>query len=301
MPQGKSVMSLVNNDGKVTLDDILLAGRGQGSIIAEKEPALASAQNKLTDLIDTQWLLPSKVTTHSPKAGLNPLVDIAGYLFSLLGKLKHLKSHNNLNKLQKDLTAEINGFQETAKAKGYRSEYTLVSRYALCVTFDDIIANTPWGGQGQWDNYSLLTVFNSEAAQQERFFLILERIIKEPALYIDVMEFMYICLSLGYKGSYRSTELSNNQLEKITHGLYKRIRAYHGDFSRTLSPFSVKSLARPKVAPKKPSYWLIFSVTTIIILLLFIGLGSMLDTISNHAYQSLMHIGKSILYETQSN
>lgn len=253
-------------------------------ITLKEDISIASLNNSL--------ILQDKFITHHPKAGLNPLVDSAGYLFSLIGQLKNLKSYRQLDQLQKTLVAEISVFQETAKAQGYRSEYRLVSQYALCVTFDDIIANTSWGGQGQWDEYKLLTVFNLEATQQERFFLILERITKEPALYIDVMELMYICLSLGYKGSYRSTELSQHQLEKITHGLYKRICAYRGHFSRMLSPFPLKA-ARSEKMLKKPAYWLIFSITVGIIFLLFAGLGSMLDTLSNQAYQALISIKNS--------
>jgi type VI secretion system protein ImpK len=240
-------------------------------------------------LSDEKWL------PHHPKAGLNPLVDTAGYLFSLLGRLKQLTSYQDLHQLQNELTAEIHQFQEAAKAKGYRSEYTLVSRYALCVTFDDIIANTAWGDP--WQNYRLLTVFNPEAAQQDRFFVILERIIKEPALYIDIMEFMYVCLSLGYKGSYRSPPFADYQLDKVTHALYQRIRTWHGDFSKTLSPAVGKTPKPAKSDAPNISWWRVFLFTVSVILLLFIGLGYMLDTISDQAYQALMHIGKSIFYE----
>ncbi len=278
---------ITTNTDSITLDDIPITGNGQESpLVIEDEFRFAPTKNALAEFADNQLLLHGKFVTHNPKAGLNPLVDVAGYLFSTLGKLKHLKSYSNLNSLQKELTAEINHFQETAATKGYRSEYTLVSRYALCATFDDVIANTPWGGAGQWDSYSLLAVFNSEGAQQERFFLILERIIKEPALYIDVMEFMYICLSLGYKGSYRIAD-NDSQLDKITHSLYKRICAYHGDFTRTLSPFPIRATHSTKKLPTQIPYWLLFLITTVIILLLFVGFGSVLDTISSQAYQVL--------------
>jgi type VI secretion system protein ImpK len=240
----------------------------------------------------------SKFTSHHPKAGVNPLVDASAYLFSIVGKLKQVKSYRHLNKLHKELVAEINAFQDAAKSHGYSSEYILVSRYALCATLDDVITNTLWGTQGQWDTYSLLVTFNQETAQQERFFIILERLVKDTSLYIDLMEFMYLCLSLGFKGSYRSTEFSNNQLEQISNALYKRIRAHHGDFNKTLSPFQVKPPSAIKIQPqKKSSLGFALLVTASIILALFIGLGYLLDTISNQAYQELMHIGKSILYE----
>jgi type VI secretion system protein ImpK len=250
---------------------------------SKENVAVLSSENQLVQ--QDKWM------THDPKAGLNPLVDSAAYLFSLIGQLKNLKSYHQLDQLQKTLIGEINRFQEAAKAQGYRSEYIVVSRYALCATFDDIIANTAWGGQGQWEHYRLLNAFNSEVGQQERFFLIIDRIIKEPALYIDVMELMYLCLSLGYKGNYRSTEWSQHQLEKITHGLYKRICAYRGHSSRMLSPFPLKTGLSRKIT-KKPSYWLVLFITASIVSLLFVGLGFLLNTLSDQTYQALTQIGK---------
>jgi type VI secretion system protein ImpK len=266
-----------------------------------EEPPFTLTKNTNGDHSNNQLLLRNKFIPHHTKAGLNPLVDAAASLFSIIGKLKLLKSYRALNKLHKEFITEINTFQDTAKARGYSSEYILVSRYALCATIDDIISNTSWGNQSQWDEYSLLNIFNQESTKQERFFLILERIIKDPALYIDVMEFMYLCLSLGYKGSYRSTEFSNNQLEKIIHALYKRIRAYHGDFSKSLSSFIPKPTPAIKTPPSKTSIGFTFLMTACIIMILFIGLGYMLDSISNQAYQALMHIGKSTPYETHNN
>ena len=277
---------ITTNADSITLDSIPFAGQGSGSVLVIEDETSSSLKQSLVEQANNQLWLHGKFTTHNPKAGLNPLVDVAGYLFSLLGTLKHLKVNDHLSQLQKELTAEIHHFQEAVEAKGYRSEYTLVSRYALCATFDDVIANTSWGGQGLWDAYSLLTVFNSEGVQPERFFLILERIIKEPALYIDVMELMYVCLSLGYKGSYRAMD-QENQLEKITHSLYKRICAYHGDFTRTLSPFPIRVPQSTKKMPRKITYGWLFVATAVIILLLFLGLGFMLDTISGQVYQAL--------------
>lgn len=269
-----------------------------------KQPPLEqgySAVNENTAHAGQQLVLHNKFITHPIKAGLNPLVDAAGYLFSIIGKLKHLKFYRQLNHLHKELVSEINHFQDVIKAQGYSSEYILVSRYVICATFDDIITNTSWGTQGQWDNYSLLTTFNQESTRNERFFMILERVIADPALYIDVMELMYVCLSLGFKGGYRLSEFSHNQLEQITHALYKRIRAYRGDFSRQLSPFPIKAtpiIQTPKTK-NKASLSLTLLITASMIMLMFIGLGYLLDTISNHAYEALLHIGKSILYDTQ--
>lgn len=260
----------------------------------------ASINKKVKNLSrSSPLLLPSRIVTHSPKAGLNPLVDAAGYLLSVVGKLKTIKSYRQPSKLQKELIQELNTFQENIKNHGYNAEYMLVCRYILCATFDDIIANTSWGGQGIWDSYSLLAAFNQDSQHQDKFFTIMERTIKEPAGYIDLMELMYICLSMGYKGQYRSTEHSQYQLEQITNSLYKHIRAYRGSFSKTLSPIPLKA-PKPtvKVAHKsKSSLIFIFFITACIIMTIFVSLGYLMDVISNEAYKNISQIENSKISE----
>lgn len=256
------------------------------------QPTIPSA-NKSTE---QQLLLPHKFITHHPKFGINPLVDAAGYLFSVAGKLKQLDEYHQQSKLSTELLHEMNAFQEAARAQGYASEFILVARFALAATIDDIISNTPWGSQGQWESFSLLSKLNPEPTPPDRFFIILERISKDPATYIDVMELMYICLSLGFKGHYRATEFNNNQLEQITYVLYKNIRVFRGDFSKALSPFPIKTPLPPtKALPKKTPIAAIILITALIVLTLFAGLGVLLDIISKQAYQELMHIGKLLL------
>lgn len=221
-------------------------------------------------------------------------------IFSVLGKLKHAKSYRQLSKLQTELVQEVNLFQEAAKHHGYNSEYIVVCRYVLCAVIDDIISNTAWGAQGQWDSYSLLASFNQDTQHQDKFFSIMERAIKDPALYIDLMELMYISLSLGYKGQYRATEHSQYQLEQITNNLYKHIRAYRGSFSKTLSPTplkthksTVKTATGSSISPL-----FIFFVTACVVMTIFVSLGYLMDVISNEAYKNISQIQNSVSHET---
>lgn len=281
-----------------TKDSLPLGTNTEISPASENENAIG----RLKDLNATpsQLLLPSRIVTHNPNAGLNLLADSAGHLFSILGKLKQLKSYRQLNKLQKELIQEINAFQEAIKNHGYNAEYIVICRYILCATFDDILSNTTWGSQNQWNDHSLLAAFNQDVQHQDKFFTIMERAIKEPASYIDLMEFMYLCLSMGYKGQYRSTEHSQYQLEQITNTLYKHIRAYRGSFTKTLSPTPLK-IAKPvaKLAPRNnPSLAFIFCVTACVIMAIFVSLGYLMDVISNEAYQNIAQIENSVSNET---
>ncbi|MBX3708595.1 MAG: type IVB secretion system protein IcmH/DotU [Gammaproteobacteria bacterium] len=261
----------------------------------------AAITNKIETLNSpSPLLLPNRIVTHHPKAGLNPIVDAAGYLFSVMGKLKNLKSFRQLNKLQTELIQEINAFQEAIKNHGYTSEYLIVCKYVLCATFDEIISNTPWGNHNQWESYCLLTAFNQDIQHQDKFFAIMERAIKEPSIYIDLMELLYFCLSLGYKGQYRATEHNQYQLEQITNNLYKHIRAYRGSFSKTLSPTLLKAhkYNSKSASSRKTSLTFVFVVTSCFIMTIFVGLGYLMDVISNEAYKNIAQFGKPVLHKT---
>ncbi|OGT47743.1 MAG: hypothetical protein A3E83_04890 [Gammaproteobacteria bacterium RIFCSPHIGHO2_12_FULL_41_20] len=261
--------------------------------------APTTANNQHIPKPGQQWL-PSKIITHHPKAGLNPLVDTAAYLFSAMGKLKRLKSHRHLGKLQKELTEEIDLFQDKAKMLNYNAECLLVCRYALCSSLDDIISNTAWGGQGQWEPYSLLLAYQQDMGHQEKFFAILERLIKNPALYIDLMEFMYLCLSLGFKGQYKTTEYSHHHLELTTEILYQHIRAYRGNFNKTLSPLPIKPshLIETISTPHTQSaiaFPLLMSICAI--LSIFIVLGFILNNTADNIHTNLEQLIKVATYE----
>lgn len=256
-------------------------------------PLQIKPAHKLTPLF-----LPQSVHSHDPQAGLNPLVDACSNIFSTIGKLKLLKTLRQLASVQKELIQEINTFQAVVKGHGYNAEYIAVCRYVLCAFLDDIIANTAWGGDGRWDSYSLLNEFHQDVHHHDKFFGLVERSIKEPALYIDLMELIYICLSLGYKGEYRSTEHNQYQLEQITNNLYKHIRAYRGNYSKTLSPQPVNAIPSatspsPKTNNTKKqqlSLLSVFLMTACAIMIIFISLGYLMDIIANEAFKNVKEI-----------
>ncbi|MDX1900914.1 MAG: type IVB secretion system protein IcmH/DotU [Gammaproteobacteria bacterium] len=252
------------------------------------------------DALINQLALPTAAEVHQTESGINPLVDHAARLFSLAGKLERLHTCRNPKKLQQEIIVEVNLFEQSIKSHGYSAEYLLVSRYAICATIDDILSHTEWGIEGQWEPLSLLRLFNQEEAdRKERFFLILERLVKEPKKYIDLMEFMYVCLCLGFKGSYRATSFTHIQLDMICETVYQHIRTQRGEFSKILSPFSIKSPPpSAKITAKHFSPTLVLLITACTILLLFVGLNFILNTSSHHVDEARNAIEKMLSGET---
>lgn len=114
------------------------------------------------------------------------------------------------------------------------------------------------------------------------------------------LEAMYLCLSMGYKGQYRVTDQNQYELEHITHALYKHIRAYRGGFSKTLSPTPLK-MTRPnakQAIDNGLSTGLILLISLCVIMVLFITLGYLTETLSNEAFKNIAALQPILTHET---
>lgn len=252
-------------------------------------------------------LLPAAAYTlpiHPRNAGLNPLTDAGAHLFSLAGTLRQLKCCLHPDKLHRDLMTAVNTFQEAVRQLGYGPDHVLASRYAICVTLDDLIGQSAFGAGGQWQPCALpeSVAAESGARPQEKFFMILDKITREPARYIDLMEFMYICLSLGFRGHYHSTDFAHQQLDQLTDRLYHLIRSHRGETGQTLSPFPVRAapaeghISRTQIRSSR-----LLLLAALLVPTLFLGLSGMLSILSGQLYAKLAHIGAFVSHENISS
>jgi type VI secretion system protein ImpK len=229
----------------------------------------------------------SQKQVHQANVGINPIVDAAAYIFSILNRLKNLKTYPSLIQLHQELRDEINNFQLTIQTLGYPTDLVIVCRYVLCATIDDIIPRNHWGGQ--WP--SLLEAFKLDLNHETRFFAILERSIQDPSSYIDLMELIYLCLNAGYKGQYRDSDHNHYQLEQITNSLYQHIRAYRGNISKNLSSTSLKPIKHhAAITNSKTSISFIIISAACVIMTIFISLSYLMDIISNEAFEQISEL-----------
>lgn len=168
--------------------------------------------------------------------GLNPVVNAASMLIAVFYKTKHTVSHPNVGGLHQQLMAAIRTFEETANQKGISPEIVLASRYVLCAALDEVVLNTPWGAESAWPQRTLLSIFHSETHGGEKFFVLLDKMKERPTQNIDMLELMYILLSLGFEGKFHLNPRGREMLEKIRDDLFQIIRTTRGEHERGLSP-----------------------------------------------------------------
>ncbi len=217
---------------------------------------------------------------YTARLSINPLITVAAPLFSLISRLRKTTHYDNLERLQQELIHEIKAFESAAQMENYRVETIIIARYALCASLDEAITNTIWD-ENRWRPYQLLPHFQDEACGGERLFIILERLSEDSAYHIELLEMLYLCLSLGFEGKFRQMEQGKTQLDRTIDNLYQLIREQRGDFAKPLTkstpqmPATQKNTAEPK-APPLP-IWMTLLLTLIILLTLLTGFNYLLD------------------------
>lgn len=158
--------------------------------------------------------------------GLNPLIAFANPVFDVMPEIRAAATHPEPALLKETLQDLIEAFEAGASAADMGEATVEGSVYALCCLTDDTAAATPWGAD--WHADGLLRRMRDETGGGEAFFTLLAEMQKEPGRNADLLEFLYVCMSLGFEGRYRGTEQGAAQLGRVRadlHALISRRRA----------------------------------------------------------------------------
>jgi type VI secretion system protein ImpK len=208
--------------------------------------------------------------TQIAMTGMNQLVALATPLFSLISRIRNRAQHMDPDKLRQSVMAEVRSFENAALKAGIDAQQVKVARYALCATLDDVVLNTPWGGQSSWALQSMVATFHRETVGGDRFYDLLARLEQDPAANIDMLEFIYMCLSLGFEGRLRVEHGGTDKHLQIRNSLARIIRGQRGEIERDLSP-RWKGVNKPfrAVSMWKPVW--IAAVATVLLLAVMFG------------------------------
>ena len=228
---------------------------------------------------------PAAVEARSPEVsaaqamtGMNQLTACAATLFSLVSRVRNRAQHMDPDKLRQSVVAEIRGFENRALQAGIAAQTVKVARYALCATIDDVVLNTPWGSQSNWGLQSMVGTFHRETVGGDRFYDLLARLQKEPANNIDMLEFLYMCMSLGFEGRLRVEQGGAEKHLQVRQGLARVIRSQRGPLEWDLSP-NWQGVKKPfKARSFWRVVWISIGATAALLALQFVGLSYFLST-----------------------
>lgn len=209
--------------------------------------------------------------------GMNPINAAAATLFSLVSRIRNRAQHTQADKLRLSVVAEVRNFEKQALQTGVDVQDVKIARYAICATLDDVVLNTPWGGQSAWSQQTMVGTFHKETVGGDRFYDLLARLEKEPGKNTNLLEFLYMCLSLGFEGRLRIEQNGNDKHLQIRAGLARIIRAQRGELEKELSPHW-KGLDIPhKVLSMWKPVWITSAALAVVLTGMFMTLSYMLN------------------------
>jgi type VI secretion system protein ImpK len=157
----------------------------------------------------------------SALGGLNDLVEAANPILAAVPQIRHALRHPDPAGLRARLRAQLDAFERGARALKIDEEHLFVARYALCALLDDAASATPWGRD--WLTQGLVAELHGESIGDDKFFALLEQITARRAEYLDLLEFFFVCLALGFEGRYRAGEGGRLALAQIRARLFELV------------------------------------------------------------------------------
>lgn len=248
------------------------AAASHNAAIEPKSPQPAAARYQPQQEMRSQPPVNTHLSESSVFAGMNPLLDAASTLIAVFQKTRQSVSHRDVGGLHQRLTNEIRQFENNLKTMQMKPEIILSARYCVCTALDEAVLNTPWGSESGWSQRTLLSIFHNETAGGEKFFQVLDRMREYPAENIDILELLYVFISLGFEGKYRVAHRGRDAIEQLREDLFNSIRMIRGEYERSLSPaWQGLGNIRKSMARYIP-FWVVASLLGVVLVLSYSGL-----------------------------
>lgn len=207
----------------------------------------------------------------------NPIMQAAGPLLLLLGRLRVTLLQASPASLMEQVAAAVMFFEKEIRAAGIPAEKANTAKYILCATADDIVQNIPTEDRHVWTQYSMLSRFFRERIGGVRFFEELDRAKMDPLQNYQVLELIFTCLALGFQGVHRTSSGGTAQLQQIQRNLYEILRKIRPRTDRDLSPhWRGQSLARGVTRVRVP-LWTVFGAAGLVLFAFFLTLRALLS------------------------
>jgi len=243
--------------------------------------------------------------------GINPLEQAASRLLPLLVTIRNSHHHHAPDQLRKQLIRELEEFKTKARDILDDPKKVTQASYVMCTALDEAAMNTPWGHDANWSQHNLLATFHNEVAGGERFFALLKGLGREPKENIDLLELMYVCLALGYEGSYKIARNGQETLQKVRVWLYDLIQSVRDVPDSALSTHWQGTAVKDRRLPRMTPLWVALAgalaLASITYVTLLFNLGSRAENVvsgfmsANAAALSVRNVAPPVKPVLESN
>jgi len=227
-------------------------------------------------------------------ASLNPLVQAAAPLLTAAPRLRAMVRHPNPQALRISLGESVKRFEAAARAQNLPNDQIVAARYVLCTLLDESASSTPWGGSGAWSSQSLLVQFHNEGWGGEKVFQLLTRLAQQPDQHRNLLELVWVALSLGFEGRYKVMDNGKAQLDSVRERLAQMLRQQSGAAEKTLSTQWQGVAAAPQRLRDGIPMWVVAVAAALLLVLVFITLRLTMNAQTDTTFSSLQALGAKV-------
>jgi type VI secretion system protein ImpK len=204
----------------------------------------------------------------------SPLVAAATPALLLATAVRGSPEPPDLQSLRERMVRDIQEF--SSRTHDLSPKLARDANYALCATVDDMVLNTPWGGNSVWARQGMVGTFHREAIGGERFFDNLARLRNDVGRNREVLALVHACLSLGFLGTLRLQPSGLAEAVRIREEVYALI-ADRGRPLPELSPEWRGVHAPPSRLSMLVPGWVTASIVALVLVLVYLGLAFALN------------------------
>jgi len=209
-------------------------------------PGGAAAAKPLMDNNNSTVIKPRKTRTPNMSFNLNapgdndilkqsPLIDAASPLLSLTPQLRQLEGQVDVHSLHQHIKQLMQAFQQKINNLVDSTEIRSDAVYILCSLIDETVLNTPWGENSAWSQKPLLSFFHKETYGGEKVYSILDDALLTPAEHYELIELIYLSLSLGFMGKLRIDPQGSIKVDQIRSEAYNVLNKSRDRYEQKLS------------------------------------------------------------------
>ncbi|MDO7843817.1 type IVB secretion system protein IcmH/DotU [Sphingomonas immobilis] len=224
----------------------------------------------------------------TPRTVRNIMLTEAGPVLALAAGIRAGRIRAPMPQFHKEATALIAQFDRAIQPH-YSEETRQRAKYAVCATIDDIAQNLPSVGTdgAEWARRSMVVQFFQENIGGDRFWQLVDDMLRTPADNLDIIELYHACLASGFEGRFRVMPDGKRRLHEIMtrlHGALQHVRS--------LSMMEMSPRWRGEKAPVgKLGFWSIIALAAAaalaFLLVVYIILRLILMSTADAPYQAL--------------
>lgn len=133
----------------------------------------------------------------------NVLVNAFSPLLEFAPEMENAVAPDNPEALRTRLQDELIRARDAAVSAGSSIERADQAAWCVAALLDDLALNTPWGGASAWPRQPLVVMLRGDVDAGSQFFARLEELERHPNRDRELLELMYLCMALGFRGKYR--------------------------------------------------------------------------------------------------